>query len=168
MNKPLKQSVQDHLELHTLTDIQLQKLESLSERVNSKDVQQNSIFPLAIAGAIIAFLLSYLLTPLVVNQADVRERVALEVAANHIKLKPLEINTSSIKVIQDYFKELDFLPVNSRLIRDSGLELIGGRYCSLQGITAAQLRVKIRFKSRANALPDRIQKRHFRSNATVR
>ena len=147
MNRPLKQSVREHLELNTLTEEQLQKLESFSEQVKPENVrpdnvQNKSIYALAIAVAVVAFLLVFLLAPLVNEQADVRERIALEVATNHIKLKPLEIETSNIEGIRDYFNKLDFLPVNSRLVSDAGLELIGGRYCSLQGITAAQLRVK--------------------------
>lgn len=71
-----------------------------------------------------------------------RERIATEVAKNHIKLKPLEIETNSIEDIRSYFNKLDFIPINSKLVNQFGLELIGGRYCSLQGITAAQLRVR--------------------------
>ena len=142
MNRPLKQSVREHLESNTLTDKQLQQLESLSRQAAPEIVHRFSIYPLAFAGAVAAFLLAFLLAPMIIEQGDVRERIAMEVASNHIKLKPLEIETSSIEGIRDYFKKLDFLPVNSRLVSEAGLELIGGRYCSLQGITAAQLRLK--------------------------
>ncbi len=142
MNKPLKQSVRNHLESYSLNEDQLQKLESLAEQAVPERNRQFSIFPFAMAGAVAAFLLTFLLTPLILDQSDIRERIAMEVATNHIKLKPLEIETSSIDDIRGYFKKLDFMPVNSRLVDQFGLELIGGRYCSLQGITAAQLRVK--------------------------
>ena len=142
MNRPLKQSVREHLQSNTLTDKQLQQLESLSRQATPEIVRRYSIYPLAFAGAVAAFLLAFLLAPMIIEQGDVRERIAMEVASNHIKLKPLEIETSNIEGIRDYFKKLDFLPVNSRLVSEAGLELIGGRYCSLQGITAAQLRVK--------------------------
>ena len=147
MNKPLKQSVREHIELNTLTGNQLKNLEALADQVKPESAQsgnrqQNLFYPLVFAGAVAAFLLVFLLTPLVIEQADVRERIALEVASNHIKLKPLEIEISNIEGIRDYFTKLDFMPVNSRLVGDAGLEIIGGRYCSLQGITAVQLRVK--------------------------
>ena len=142
MNKPLKQSVREHLQSNTLTDKQLQQLESLSRQATPEIVRRYSIYPLAFAGAVAAFLLAFLLAPMIIEQGDMRERIAMEVATNHIKLKPLEIETSNIEGIRDYFKKLDFLPVNSRLVSEAGFELIGGRYCSLQGITAAQLRVK--------------------------
>lgn len=141
MNKPLKQSIVDKLESYSLSDDQLQKLESLAPRPAPGTARRISFFPIAIAGAVAAFLLVFFLAPLVIEQGDVRERIAMEVARNHIKLKPLEIETSSIKGIRDYFEKLDFVPVSSKLVSQSGLELIGGRYCSLQGITAAQLRV---------------------------
>ena len=142
MNNPLKQSVRDKLESYSLSDEQLQKLESLVVQATPDHVRRISVFPLAIAAAAVAFLLAFLLTPLLVEQSDVRERIAMEVANNHIKLKPLDIETSSIEGIRDYFKKLDFIPVDSKLVNQAGLELIGGRYCSLQGITAAQLRLR--------------------------
>lgn len=142
MNKPLKQSVRNHLESYSLDEAQLHKLESLTKQAAPISTRQFTIFPFAVAGAVAALLLTFFLTPLILDQNDVRERIAMEVVTNHIKLRPLEIETSSIDDIRGYFKKLDFMPVNSRLVDQFGLEIIGGRYCSLQGITAAQLRVK--------------------------
>ena len=61
---------------------------------------------------------------------------------NHLHRKPLEVRSNSLEVIRGYFTGLDFLPVASEYLPNIGLELMGGRYCSLQGITAAQLRLK--------------------------
>jgi hypothetical protein len=142
MNKSLKQSVHTRLESYSLNEEQFQKLESLAEQVTPVTSRQVSILTYAAAGAVAAFLLTFFLTPSLLDQGDIRERIAMEVVTNHIKLKPLEIETSSIDDIRGYFTKLDFMPVNSKLLDQFGLELIGGRYCSLQGITAAQLRVK--------------------------
>ena len=142
MNRPLKQAVIEHFESCSLSDDQLCRLESLAKPVAPESVRRLSVYPLAAAAALVVFLLAYLLTPLLIEQGDVRERIALEVAGNHIKLKPLEVETSSIEDVRDYFEKLDFMPVSSVLVSRSGLELIGGRYCSLQGVTAAQLRVQ--------------------------
>ena len=141
MNKPLKKAVTDKLESYALSEEQLQQLESLAEQAPVIKQQAMPVFRFAIAGAVAAFLLAFALTPLFVEQGDVRERIAMEVASNHIKLKPLEVETSSIEGIRDYFEKLDFMPLNSRLVNQSGLKLLGGRYCSLQGVTAAQLRL---------------------------
>ncbi len=142
MNKPLKQSVQDHLETYSLSEDQLSKLESLTEQNKPVTKQRVSIYSFAMIGAVATFMLVFFLTPYLQNQSGIQEKIAMEVVANHIKLKPLEIETSSIEGIRSYFKKLDFVPVNSQLVSQLGLELIGGRYCSLQGNIAAQLRVR--------------------------
>ena len=45
---------------------------------------------------------------------------------------------------RSFFSELDFRPVNSSLISDQFAlqesSMLGGRYCSIKGIAAAQLR----------------------------
>ena len=142
MNKPLKQAVTDRLEAFALNEEQLQQLELLAERAPAARRQPAPVFRYAIAGAVAAFLLAFVLTPLFMEQGDVRQRIAMEVASNHIKLKPLEVETGSIDGIRDYFEKLDFMPVSSALLSRSGLQLLGGRYCSLQGVTAAQLRLE--------------------------
>ena len=142
MNKPLKQSVQDYLASHTLSEQQLQQLESISVQVKPVKTQNSFKYIVATATVVASLALVLLVTLLISEKDDVQQRIALEVASHHIKLKPLDVETNSIEGIRRYFKTLDFLPVNSSLVNDAGLELIGGRYCSLQGISAAQLRVK--------------------------
>ncbi|MCG6869672.1 MAG: hypothetical protein LJE91_13370 [Gammaproteobacteria bacterium] len=68
------------------------------------------------------------------------DEIAAEVVENHLHNKPLEVDTTRIAGIQECFTRLDFMPVESRYLADRGLTLLGGRYCSLQGVTAAQLR----------------------------
>ncbi|MDH5394301.1 MAG: hypothetical protein OEY11_14030 [Gammaproteobacteria bacterium] len=94
--------------------------------------------------ALLATLLICLLVAqsLLTTKLSIEEKIGSEVAKNHIKLKPLEIKTSQFEQLQHYFTELDFTPVLSRHINLNRQALIGGRYCSIQGITAAQLRLK--------------------------
>ncbi len=66
--------------------------------------------------------------------------IAEEVSRNHIKLKPLEVNTDSLKQLSGYFTELEFSLVKSNIFNGADQSLLGGRYCSIQGSTAAQLR----------------------------
>jgi len=72
------------------------------------------------------------------------KRIADEVVKNHLKLKPLDISSNSMVETQAFFKHLDFLPIHSRSATQRSLliadNLMGGRYCSIQGVTAAQLR----------------------------
>lgn len=68
--------------------------------------------------------------------------IAAEVAANHVKLKPLEVEASELDVVLGYFDRLDFqLVASPRIAGGAGDRLLGGRYCTIQGIDAAQLRV---------------------------
>lgn len=142
MNKPLKQSVRDHFDTHSLSEDQLMQLESLAKPATPAIHRRPSFFPVTLAGAIAAFLIAFLLTPYLVDESSIAERIAMEVVNNHLKLKPLEVETNNMETIRSYFNKLDFMPVSSRLLKQPDLELLGGRYCSLQGIAAAQLRVR--------------------------
>ncbi len=75
--------------------------------------------------------------------SDLLEAIALEVASNHLKLKPLEVKSQNLRQVLSYFDRLDFQLVESASIAGkAGDRLLGGRYCSIQGIDAAQLRVR--------------------------
>ncbi len=80
------------------------------------------------------------------------ERIALEVARNHIKLKPLDVETNSMDGIRRYFTDLEFVPAESSLLASADLELLGGRYCSIQSVPAAQLRVTLPDNNRLQTL----------------
>jgi len=142
MNRKLKQSVRQHIESYSLTDDQLQELASLGKQAKTAKRYRVSGYSWALTAAVATFLLMFMLTPLFFERNNMHEHIAREVAANHIKLKPLEIETASIDAVRDYFNKLEFVPANSTLVDDLGLELTGGRYCSLQGVAAAQLRLQ--------------------------
>ena len=75
------------------------------------------------------------------NHPDIIGLIADEVAKNHLKLKPLEVHSREISDVQNYFDKLDFLLVSSLSFKQkSKASLLGGRYCSIQGSSAAQLR----------------------------
>jgi hypothetical protein len=43
--------------------------------------------------------------------------------------------------IRRYFTDLEFVPAEISLLANADLELLGGRYCSIQSVPAAQLRI---------------------------
>ena len=59
MNRPLKQSVRDHIESYALDNDQLQKLESLDVPATATAERRTSMYPFALAGAAAAFLLAF-------------------------------------------------------------------------------------------------------------
>ena len=75
----------------------------------------------------------------VLNYDKIQE-IANEVAVNHIKLKPMEVTSKHFNQVKNYFDLLDFSPIQSKHIGLGQKKLIGGRYCSIKAIPAAQLR----------------------------
>ncbi len=79
------------------------------------------------------------------------QEIASEVVKNHLKLKPLDVTSHSFNDLRVYFSDLDFSPINSLFhkagssggsIAQPSLSLVGGRYCSVRGAIAAQLRYR--------------------------
>ena len=143
MKKQLKQAVRVHIGNIELSEAQFHELDSMmraAEKTRPRKVAVRAL-PWTVAGVLAVFLLTFVLTPVFIDEAkDMPRLIAEEVAKNHLKMKPLEVSTDKLQEVRDYFDKLDFVPVESGLFKQSGLELLGGRYCSVQGITAAQLR----------------------------
>ena len=97
---------------------------------------QSSI-ALVISCISLALLISFALIP---NSANIQD-VAIEVAGNHRHLKPLTIQSNSYQQVGTFFSELSFELKPSSLLNDKRWQLLGGRYCSVNGIKAAQLRL---------------------------
>lgn len=145
MKQPLKKSVQQHLNDKSLSFNQIRKLQAIQEKHDKQTIKPFlSWYKMAtVASALImAFGLSfYLVNSTNFSPKSIEQRIAEEVAENHLKLKPLEINFDSMQGISNYFKQLDFSPVSPTLFKRSEQSLLGGRYCSIQGVTALQLRL---------------------------
>lgn len=136
----LKNVVHDFVEKKSLSDKQLESLMQLQQTSVKKE---SNVKYRWIAIAVVFFITMgnvfyFTMSP----EIALDQRIGSEVAKNHINLKPLEIQTSSMKVIRGFLTELDFSPVESILLKGSSKKLIGGRYCSIQGVTAAQLRLR--------------------------
>lgn len=67
-------------------------------------------------------------------------KVANEIAYNHLKNLPAEVLISDYTVINDHLKKLEFTVRDSQKL--AGYTLVGARYCSIQGKTAAQIKLK--------------------------
>jgi anti-sigma factor RsiW len=76
------------------------------------------------------------------HQRAIARAVCAEVVMNHVKHSPLEIISSRYSEVQAGLSRLDFsiMPANSTILET--YRLMGGRYCSIQGVPAAQLRVQ--------------------------
>ncbi|MBL4661070.1 MAG: hypothetical protein JKY19_12000 [Alcanivoracaceae bacterium] len=141
MKNIFKDAMQKHINKIELSSNQLQKLQALQKN-NVKTNHKNRI-PLFVMVASISLVLIITLLTTQINPLQNRlvAQIADEVAKNHLKLKPLEIRSEQITDVQNYFDKLDFLPISSLQFKQRNqVSLAGGRYCSIKGSTAAQLR----------------------------
>ncbi len=143
MSQPLKKSTQDLLNERSLSNGQLRALQQLQDEALQDQPgtghrrRQRSLVALALGLALLVAGLLYL-PP---EPDNLHREIAEEVARNHLNLKPMEVLGSEWSELQTYFGALDFVLRQSRYVAQHDLELRGGRYCSLQDVTAAQLRV---------------------------
>lgn len=146
LKQPLKQQVQNQIDQVKLDNGQFTALEKLMANHDQKGTKESrrSWVPLAAAGMFLfAVVTAFMALQFTKDQLlTMPQQIAEEVVNNHLNLKPLEVKTGSINAVRGYFTKLDFMPVESSLQALNDLQLIGGRYCSLQGITAAQLRMR--------------------------
>lgn len=157
MKKSLNQSIKTKMSQHTLSTKQLMELQ---QRIQSNKVKPatNQLSRFKLAGLLAAVFFTALFTAMLLPRMDIVEKesmvqlIANEVVKNHLNLKPLEVHTNNIDGLIHYFTQLDFLLRPSREVSEFKSTLIGGRYCSLQGITAAQLRLKTPTSRKANTL----------------
>jgi len=140
-----KQQVQQSMQSPSLSAEQLAQLDQLQERHKQTNKPQPSLpQPSFIGFGVAATILILIIGSVTLFQPsdNMPQLIANEVAGNHIKLKPLEISSSNMKDIRRYFTQLDFKPVKPVALTSFEQSLTGGRYCSIQGITAAQLRMQ--------------------------
>ena len=137
MTSDLKQSVNEHLERRELDEKQLRHLEALQTGAPSARRRHG-----AMAGIAAALLVGFLV--LFVPQwrsTDLSWEIADEAAMNHLKRRPLEVQGIELAQIQPYFGELTFRLIDPSAVSSAQAELLGGRYCSVRGVPAAQLRL---------------------------
>ena len=76
------------------------------------------------------------------NQTSLTERVIDEIAYNHRQEMPVEVAANTMPAIGQYLDRLSFSLISPRALTDNGWQILGGRYCSINGKLAAQLKVK--------------------------
>lgn len=92
---------------------------------------------------------------------NIQLRIAEEVTTNHTRVKPLDVTSSSIDVVRAQLPLLDFIVQRSSLFLSDGLELVGGRYCTLQGVIATQLVFRDREGNRVTLYQAAYDRRRF-------
>ncbi len=133
MDKNLKQALIDHYNSQCMTPSQLKLIKS---QVGYKNIKW--IKPLT-GGLIVVTII--LFTFLFNQKPPTMQSIANEVSYNHQKNMPVEVLTNNYKELNEALDRLDFTSVPS-IVLGKKFNLIGGRYCSVQGRIAAQLKLK--------------------------
>jgi len=151
MMKQLKAACKRHYQQQSLSTKQLDQLMALQQRGEQSEaadefgkrnyfttVTMYKPFALAASFCIIIFSAwmysSY--------NIDLPKQIAKEIAYNHSKQMALEITSNDLNTVTAYLSELDFTLIASNRLNHMAQKLLGGRYCSIQGKLAAQLRIE--------------------------
>jgi len=140
----LKQHNIDFYQDQSLDEHKLEQLLSLAESVNTNNSDISSVSKRNYIRSIAAAIIIAVSIPLGIQQilnTDNSQLVPQEIALNHLKQLSLEFDANNYASLNKMMPKLDFKlesPENTQL---AGLTILGGRYCSIQGNLAAQIRL---------------------------
>ena len=154
--KPLREQLRAHVERERLDDADYERLARLFHDSAGSYAGRQSGQPAkaswwrpSVAIAASAIMASVIVALALVNSTptanDVAPRIADEVLTNHLKIHAPDVSASSVEQVGELLDRLDFTPVLSTLIDTESLQLIGARYCTLQGAIATQLMMVDRY-----------------------
>lgn len=132
----LKKQLKEHFQSKALSEGQFQSLERIQEQKNWY-YQFNFSMPMA-ASFIIIFIIG--LTNFIGQSKTTLQLIAGEVIYNHKKNLPSEFLVDKMSDLNNRLIKLDFQIKDSPSLASH--EVIGGRYCSIQGLNAAQIKIK--------------------------
>ncbi len=141
----MKQALQNHFREFSLSERQLQRLNEIQKDVfrsppfliskkGRRLFAQISLIAVLIVGVFLGWRLFHRTTDISI--------LATEIAYHHNKQMGLEIESPSLENVRAYLSKLDFPLIESKRFPPGEWELLGGRYCSLKGHLAAQLRMR--------------------------
>ncbi len=137
----LKKSVEQHFRQYELPDAQLEALLNLQQNQQQKKSPVRFLrWALPSMALCASILFAWILITPSIAPSHLLESIADEVAKNHIKLKPLEVKATELAIVGAFFDRLNFTPIKSNVFGLSSSQLLGGRYCSIKGEIASQLR----------------------------
>jgi len=145
----IEKHVKSYYSSQTLDPKIMARLKSMSE-ASVETEETTTIFnrwPMMKMGIAASFLMFTVVTTQVLfntyshNTGDLVMRIAQEVELNHNKQFKSDFLSTNVQTLASVMHKLDFdLKLPARLI-NAGYEIIGARYCSIQGGIAAQLKL---------------------------
>ncbi len=144
MKNTVKENLNSHLGEFELNADQFASLDALEKSILSptpKKIKNPILWSMAASLLVVSLFFTTVL-PKGQSQQEMIYAIAQEVSYNHLKFKPLEVANNNLTRVTGYFKKLDFNPLASSQVAALSSRLIGGRYCSIKGNIAAQLRMR--------------------------
>ncbi len=150
MNKPrqaIKQLLKSHYSEQQLRPEQLDQLLALQSSLSTTPDEADSASaerlsltgPRGLAAACVLILTVGLWSLSLAPNSN--RAIVEEIASNHLQPLQLDVGSSSLAEVNRQLKHLSFSLVESARLDTSTWELIGGRYCTIQGQLAAQLKL---------------------------
>lgn len=158
----LSHALKQHFARTTLSNEQLKNLTTLQKQLQSeyqenktRTRKQNQVngnhqirrlyswlphLRYQLATALIVILIMVFGLPFM-ESGDLARKIVNEVAYNHNKQLVMEINTADLTKIAGYLSQLGFSLIRSKQLPEGQWKLLGGRFCSINGKLAAQLRM---------------------------
>jgi anti-sigma factor RsiW len=133
----LKQAVRELVDSDALDPRELQRLRRLASGAPEQPRRRRWLAAAAtVAGsAALGYLASTLL-----GEGDRLQAMAEEIAGNHLRAAPLDIESSELPVLRAHFAALGFGLLDAAAIEGVPGQLLGGRACSVASVPAAMLR----------------------------
>jgi hypothetical protein len=142
MKKTLKENINAYYQAYRLPRRQLLRLQNIQRRSRpffGIGHSQSIWAPVAVA---VALVMVALVTFKPLSRPDNIKDLISEIVYNHNKNLDVEIRSNSLEEVRNFLSELDFPLIKSQRLSPDTWGLIGGRYCSLLGQFAAQLKMR--------------------------
>ena len=95
------------------------------------------------ASILVAFIIgAHMVTYLDTPETTLMDRITQEILLNHQKQFDVEFSSITIDELRADMHKLDFNLITSRVIDEEKFQIIGARYCSIQGNIAAQIKLQ--------------------------
>lgn len=136
---PLRQAICELAERDRLDASDLSRLRELAEGAPVRPARRRWLAAAAAVGG--SAVLGYWGAG-VLGNLDNAQRLADEIAYNHLSSAPLDVVSDRIETLHAAFASLGFSLLDAKSIQDVPGDLLGGRFCSVGSVPAALLRYR--------------------------
>lgn len=144
--KTLDKALQTHYDSKSLSSNQLDNLMAMQvttdDSLLTRFLSDFRGYRYAFYSTACLLFLTLIISFSLLNRPPLTERIMQEIAYNHQQEMPIEIASNSLINIGEYLNKLEFPLISSNTLNHQKWQLLGGRYCSINGKLAAQLKVK--------------------------